>query len=62
MRNGIIMDNLTGSDIVEIVKCGGIILEVCEGFFYRNLEFNLHTEFVTDMFEKRVLFESQGKD
>ena len=62
MRNGIIIDTLTSIDIVEIVKCGGVILEVFEGFFCHNLEFNPYTEFVTDMFEKRDLFKSQGKD
>ena len=62
MRNGIIIDTLTSIDIVEIVKCGGVILEVFEGFFSHNLEFNPYTEFVTDMFQKRDMFKSQGKD
>ena len=62
MRNGIIIDTLTSVDIVEIVKCGGEILEVYEGFFCHNLNFNPYTEFVTDMFEKRDLFKSQGKE
>ena len=62
MRNGIIIDILTSVDIVEIVKCGGIILEIFEGFFCHNLEYNAYKEFVTDMFEKRDLFKSQGKD
>ena len=62
MRNGIIIDTLTSVDIVEIVKYGGEILEVYEGFFCYNLEFNPYTEFVTDMFQKRDMFKSQGKD
>ena len=62
MRNGIIIDTLTSVDIVEIVKYGGVILEVFEGFSCHNLEYNPYTEFVTDMFEKRDLFKSQGKD
>ena len=62
MRNGIIIDTLTSVDIVEIVKYGGVILEVFEGFFCHNLEYNPYPEFVTDMFEKRDLFKSQGKD
>ena len=53
MRNCIIIDTLTNIDIVEIIKYGGIILEVFEGFFCHNLEFNPYTEFVTDMFEKK---------
>ena len=32
MKNGIIVDTLTSVDIVEIVKCGGVISEVYEGF------------------------------
>ena len=62
MRNGIIIDTLTSVDIVEIVKCGGVILEVFEVFFCHNLEYNPYTEFVTDMFQKRDMFKSQGKD
>ena len=62
MRNGIIIDTLTSVDIVEIVKYGGIILDVYEGLFCHNLEFNPFTEFVTDMFQKRDLFKPQGKD
>ena len=62
MRNGIIIDTLTSVDIVELVKYGSVILEVYEGFFCYNLEFNPYTEFVTDMFNKRDYFKSQGKD
>ena len=62
MRNGIIVDTLASVDIVEIVKCGGVILEVYEGFFCYNLNFNPYTEFVTDMFEKKDKFKSQRKD
>ena len=62
MRNGIIIDTLTSVDIVEIVKYGGEILEVYEGFFCHNLEYNPYTEFVTDMFQKRDMFKSQGKE
>ena len=38
MRNGIITDTLTSVEVVEIGKCGCIILEVVEGFFCHNLE------------------------
>ena len=62
MRNGKIIDTLTSIDIVEIVKYGGVILEVFEGFFCHNLIFNPYTEFVTHMFEKRDFFKSQGKE
>ena len=53
MRNGVIIDTLTSVDIVEIVKFGGIILEVYEGFLCYNLEFNPYTEFFTVMSEKK---------
>ena len=62
MRNGIIKDTLSSLDIVETVKCGGIILEVSEGFFCHKLKFNPYAEFVTNMFEKRDIFEPQGKN
>ena len=62
MRNGLLIGTLTSVDIVEIVKCGSYVLEVFEGFFRHNLEFNLYTKLVTDMFEKRGLFKSLGKD
>ena len=62
MRNGIIVDTLTSVETVETVKCGGVASEVFEGFFCQNLGYNPYTEFVTDMFEKRDLFESQGND
>ena len=62
MRNGIIIDTLTSVDIVEIVEYGGEILDVYEGFFCYNLEYNPYTEFVTEMFQKRDMFKSQGKD
>ena len=53
---------MTSVDIVEIVKCGGVILEVNETFFRHNLEYNPYTQFVTNIFEKRDFFKSQGKD
>ena len=61
-RNGEIIDTSTSVDIVEIVKYGGVILEVFEGFFCHNLIFNPYTEIVTDMFKKRDLLKSQGED
>ena len=62
MRNGIIVHTSTSVGFVEVVKCGGVFLEVFEGFFFYNLEYNPYTEFVTDMFEKRDFIKSQGKD
>ena len=62
MRNGLIIDTLTSVDIVEIVKCGCFVLKVFEGFIRHSLEYSPYTEFVTDMFYKRDLFKSQGKN
>ena len=62
MRNGTIIDSLTSFDIFGIVKCGGVILEVYEGSFRHNQEYNPYTDFVTDMFEKRGSFKAQGRD
>ena len=62
MRNGKVVDTLTSVDIVEIVKCAGILLEVFGGVFCLNLEIIPDSEFLIDMFEKRDLFKSQGKD
>ena len=62
MRNGIIKDTLKSVDIVEIVKSGVVILEVYEGFFCHNLDYNPDTEFVTDIFDRRDLFESKRKN
>ena len=61
MRNGIMLDILTNVDIVEIVKSGAIILEVFDGFFCHNLEYNTYTEFVTDPFEKENCFNHKEK-
>ena len=61
MRNGIEVDTLTSVDIVEIVKYGGTILKVFEGFLCHNLEHNPYLESVTDMLERRDLFKSQRK-
>ena len=52
---------MTSVDIVEVVKCGGIILEVFEGFFCHNQVYNPYTEFVTDMFEQGFFFQSARK-
>ena len=54
MRNCIIIDTFTSVDIVEIVRCGSIVLEVSERFFCQNSENNPHTDFVNEMFQKEI--------
>ena len=61
-RNDIRLDTLTSDDVVQIIKCGGVISEVFEGFFCQNLEYNPYKKLVTDVFGKRNLFKSQVKD
>ena len=56
------IDTLTSIDVVGRVYCGGNKLEVFERVFCHNLERNPYTEFVADMFEKKDLLKSQGKD
>ena len=56
MRKSIIINTLTSVDIVEIVECGGVIMEVLEVFFRHNLELNPYTESFNVMFENRNLF------
>ena len=60
MRKSVILDTLTSVGIVEIVKCGGFILEICEGFFCHNSEMKTYTKFVSDLVEKRHSYYSQG--
>ena len=62
MRNGRVIDTLTNIDRIERVKCGGIVLQLYEGFFCHNLECSPHTEFVTEKFRKRTFSKVQGKD
>ena len=63
MRNGVFKrDTLTDFDIVAIVKREGVVLEFSERLVCHNLIYNLFTEIVTDMFETRDIFNSQGKD
>ena len=61
MGNSIVRDTLTSVDIVEIVKCNGFILGVIEGLFCHSLEYNLYTEFVTEIFKKKRFVQNTSK-
>ena len=61
MRIGIIIDTLTSVDIVEIVKYGGVILEIYEGFFCHNLEYNPYTEFLQICLKKEICLNHKEK-
>ena len=53
---------MTSLDIVQVVESSGVFLDVYEGFSCHNQEYNPYKEIVTNMFEKRDLIKSQGKD
>ena len=36
--NGVITDTLISVDIVEVAKCGGVVLEDFEGFLCHNMQ------------------------
>ena len=61
-RNGVIIATLTSIDIIEIVKIGGVILKVYEGFFCESLDFNPYSDFVFDMYDKREQYKKKGND
>ena len=61
-RNGVIIATLTSVDIIEIVKIGGVILKVYEGFFCESLDFNPYADFVLDMHNKRNEYKKKGND
>ena len=54
MANGTITDTLTNIDLVEINKCCGKILEVFEGFFRHNLEYNPYTQWLLICLKKET--------
>ena len=60
-RNSIIIDTLNSVDILEIVKCNGVILEVSEGFFCQILRCVSYTDFVSDIFSRPDLQKNKGK-
>ena len=61
-RNGVIIATLTSVDIIQIVRIGGVILKVYEGFFCESLEYNPYTDFVLDMYDKREQYKNKGND
>ena len=46
MRKSLLTDSLNIVGILEIVECGGIILEIVEGFFCDDLDYKLFRDFV----------------
>ena len=60
-RNGDIIQHLTSVDIEEVVRSGGCIVKILEGFFCDNLEFNPFERFIIDMTNKRNKFKEENK-
>ena len=60
-RNGDITQHLTGVDIEEVVRSGGYIVKILEGFIGDNLEFNPFERFIIDMTNKRIKFIEENK-
>ena len=60
-RNGDITQHLTSIDVEEIVRIGGIIKNIYEGFICDNLDFNPFREYILDMTAKRNEYIKQGK-
>ena len=60
-RNGIIFDTLNSADIVEMFKCGGVALELYEGFLCYIMQFSPFVDLVNDVVDKSDLIQKQGK-
>ena len=55
-RRGVIVNTLSSVDTVELANCGGVVLEVTEGFLCHNKQKNPFPYFVNDMVVKRELY------
>ena len=60
-RNGDIIQHLSSVDIEEVVRSGGSIVQILEGFVYHNLDFNPFERFIIDMTNKRNKFKEEKK-
>ena len=63
MRNGYITQVLTSVDIIEIVKIGGIIIEIYEGVIYReNFKISPFRKVIDKLFKLRQKYKDEGDD
>ena len=60
-RNGEIIQHLISVDIEEVVRSGGYIVKINEGFFCDNLEFNLFERINIDMTNERNKYKEENK-
>ena len=60
MRNGYIFDTLTSADFQEIVKIGGKVIEIYEGFFYReNFKISPFRKVIEKLFALRQKYKDE---
>ena len=62
LRNGDNTQHLTSVDIEEVVRVGGVLKELYEGFICDNLDYNPFKEYILDMTAKRNEYKKQGKN
>ena len=63
MRNGYIIDYLTPVDIQEIVKIGGIVLEIYEGVIYReNFKVSPFRKVIAKLFASRQKYKDDNNE
>ena len=63
MRNGHIIDTLTSVDIQEIVKIGGQVIEIYEGFIYRKkFEVSPFRKVIEKLFALRQKYKDEKYD
>ena len=60
-RNGDITQHLTSVDIEEVVRSGGYIVKILEGFICDNLEINPFERFIIDLTNKRNKYKEENK-
>ena len=63
MRNGYITQVLTSVDIQEIVKIGGIIIQIYEGVIYReNFKISPFKKIIDELFALRQKYKDEGNE
>ena len=63
MRNGYIIDTLTSVDIQEIVKTGGIVIQIYEGVIYReNFKISPFRKVIEKLFALRQKYKDEHND
>ena len=60
-RNGYITQHITSLDFEEIVRVGGVKIEIFDGFFCNKLDFNPFQKFILDMTVKRNKYKKEKK-